>query len=69
MFAFNENDDLKELEIYMDLLYLVGIEGEDTTSDDSPNPTATVAPDTRTSSLPPVNTAETPANTPVMRPV
>ena len=68
-FAFNENDDLKELEIYMDLPDLVGIKGEDTTSNDSPDPTTTMAPDTGTPSLPPVNTAETPANTPITRPM
>ena len=58
-FAFNENDDLNELEIYTDFPDLVSIEGEDTTSDDSPNPTTTMSPDTGTPSLPPVNTAKT----------
>ena len=53
----------------MDLPDLVSIEGEDTTSNDSPNPTTTMAPGTGTPSLPPVNTAETLANTSVMRPV
>ena len=58
-FAFNKNDDLKELEIYMDLPDLVCIVGEDTMSNDSPNPTTTMAPGTGTPSLPPVNTAKT----------
>ena len=53
----------------MDLPDLVDVKGKDTTSDNSPNPTTTMAPDTRTPSLPPVNTAKTPTNTSVMRPV
>ena len=59
------------MEIYTDLLDLVSIKGKDTTSDNSPNPTTTMVSDTRTRtpSLPPVNTAKTPANTPVTRPV
>ena len=64
-FAFNENDDLNELEIYTDLPDLVDVEGEDTLSDDPPNPTVpnTETPETR--SLPPVNTTETPVTRPV----
>ena len=53
-FSVNGNDDLNELEIYTDLPDLVDVEGEDTLSDDPPNPTVpnTETPETR--SLPPV---------------
>ena len=65
-FAFNENDDLNKLEIYTNLPDLVDIKGEDTPSDDSTNPTiADTTPNTKTPSLPPVNTATTPAARPV----
>jgi len=58
-FAFNENDDLNELEIYTDLPDLVDIEGEDTPSNNSTNPinSATTNPTTKN---PPTNTATTP---------
>ena len=58
-FAFNENDDLNELEIYTDLPDLVDVEGEDTPSDDSTNP---INSDTTnpTTENPPTNTATTP---------
>ena len=64
-FAFNENDDLNELEIYTDLPDLVDVEGEDTPSDNSTNPTTnpitanTTNPTTKNPSLPLTNTATT----------
>ena len=68
-FAFNENDDLNELEIYTNLPDLVDVEGEDTTSDDSTNAdkinptTTTEIPTTKnpsTTENPSTNTAATP---------
>ena len=65
-FAFNENDDLNELEIYTDLPDLVDVEGEDTPSDESTNaeinPTTTEIPTTEN---PSTNTAATPTMQPV----
>ena len=62
-FAFNENDDLNELEIYTDLPDLVDVEGEDTPSDESTNadkinPTTTT--EIPTTKNPSTNTAATP---------
>ena len=62
-FAFNENDDLNELEIYTNLPDLVDVEGEDTPSDDSTNadkinPTTTTK--SPTTENPSTNTAATP---------
>ena len=68
-FAFNEDDDFNELEIYTDLPDLVDIEGEDTPSDDSTNAdkinptTTTEIPTTKkpsTTENPSTNTAATP---------
>ena len=63
-FAFNENDDLNELEIYTDLPDFVDVEGEDTPSDDSTNP---INADTTnpTTENPSTNTATTPTIWPV----
>ena len=71
-FAFNENDDLNELEIYTDLPDLVDVEGEDTPSDNSTN-ADTINPTTEnpttespsTTENPSTNTAATPTTRPV----
>ena len=61
-FAFNENDDLNELEIYTDLPDLVDIKGKDTPSDESTNAETNLTTTTEipTTKNPPTNTAATP---------